>query len=172
MLPRAIRTFVFVLFTGLALIAGGGAGSGIALAQAPPPLPDEVARLARLLAGSDVPRDEEEAESTPPGIPGNEGHASVGLRIAISELERLEAAADRKTASRLGEALRAVREARQIYFRGSPDLAHLAESAEAISRAQRALRAASATTSGPAGGDLSATEARLTAWRSAWLRTC
>lgn len=110
--------------------------------RVPPPLPPEVARLARELESQPTGRDGAEGDIPQAPGTGNPDLPVNGLRIALDELRRMASASDPRTARSLTSALADLESARSTYAAGSDDLRHLPNMLHAIQRAQNHLRKA------------------------------
>lgn len=104
----------------------------------PKPLSPEVARLARALERApDI--DDGQADTLPPARAGDP-HAPVNaLRSAIAKLDGLRNTAPAQIETPLADAAQALDSAWQTYSAGSPDLAHLGQTTDALTQAVRDL---------------------------------
>lgn len=122
-------------------------------------LPAELVSLARQLEL--VPLADDSGDDTPVPTPGDEGLPAIGLRLALIEMKRPQASADRKTERLLRMATESVQEAWHHYASGSPDLSHLGKSADALLQAQVYLKQAAFRTRKASRGDIKRIQATL-----------
>ena len=107
-------------------------------AQTRPPLPPELAQLARQLAT--VPVITEDGDVPPPLEAADDGAPVMVLRTAQDELRALQAEADRKTARKLDAAIEEVDDAWHSFAAGSPDLDHLNRTTQSLHKAAVQLK--------------------------------
>jgi len=136
-----------------------GAAECVCQPPGPPPLPRDLALLARQLES--VPLADDSGDDTPVPTAGEAGLPAIGLRHAMVELERLVAAADRKTERLLRRASESVQDAWHHYAAGAADLSHLGETTEALRRAEASLGIAALLASRAGRADLERIEAQL-----------